>query len=59
MTLVRTNESKNILKKYEELTQMIIMKNIKKIKLNWDADLPLMKTLELRNMIILPAGFFK
>ena len=31
--LVRTNESKNTLKKYEKLTQTIIMKNIKKLNL--------------------------
>ena len=33
LTLVRTNESKITLKKYEELTQTIIMKNIKKLNL--------------------------
>ena len=65
MRLVHTDDSKEALKNCEELwrtweillvqqriTQMIMMKNIMKIKFNSDDDVILKKTLDLHNIII-------
>ena len=64
LTLVPTNESKNIMERYEELWSKIrdLFRSITnnsddsdekymKTKLNLDGDLPLNKTLEIRGMI--------
>ena len=71
LTLIPTNESKNTLKKYEELWNNIrnIIKsktnnwddcdeNYEKIDFNSDDDLPLKITLVLRNMIIVAGAVF-
>ena len=71
LTLVPTDESKDILKKYEELWTKIgdqirkITNNSDsygekhmKIKFNSDDDLPLHKTLELYNMVIIARSVF-
>ena len=71
LMLFPTNENKDTLKKYEELSSKIrgIIRSIAnnsdnydekytKIKFNLDDDLPLNKTLELRNMIIVVRSFF-
>ena len=71
LTLVPTDESKDILKKYEELwnkTRGLIRsvtysldnynEKYMKVKFNSDNDLPLKKTLELSNMIIAVNLFF-
>ena len=71
LTLVFTYESKDIMKKFEELWSIIRDLNrlkayssndydekYMKIKFNSDDDLPLNKTLEIRNMIIVTRSFF-
>ena len=71
MTLVPTNESKEDIKKYEELWSKIkdfirsITKNIDdydekymKIKFNSDYELPLNKTIEIHSMIIVVRAVF-
>ena len=71
LTLVPTNESKEIMKKYEELRNKMrdiigsitnnsddYDKKYVKIKFNSDDDLPLNKTLELYNMIIVVRAVF-
>ena len=71
LTIVPTDESKDTLKKYEEIwtkRRDLIRskpnnsddydKKYIKIKFNSDDDLPLMKTLELRNMIIVVRAVF-
>ena len=71
MTLVPTNESKEDIKKYEELWSKIkdfirsITKNIDdydekymKIKFNLDYELPLNKTIEIHSMIIVVRAVF-
>ena len=71
MTLVPTNESKEIIKKYEELWSKIrdsissITKDLddydeKYIKIEFDSDnkFPLNKTIEIRNMIIVVRAVF-
>ena len=72
MTLVSTNESKEIIKKYEELWSKIrdsissITKDLddydeKYIKIEFDSDnkFPLNKTIEIRNMIIVVRAVFR
>ena len=71
LTLVPTNESKEIIKKIEELWSKIrdlissITKNsddygekYMRIKFNSDDELPLNKTIEIRNMIIVVRAVF-
>ena len=71
MTLVPTDKSKDTVKKYEELWSVIrdLIRSITdnsdkndekyiKVKLNLNDDLPLNKTLELRNMIIVVTSVF-
>ena len=71
MTVVPTNESKEIIKKYEELWSKIrdsissITKDSddydkKYIKIEFDSDnkFPLNKTIEIRNMIIVVGAVF-
>ena len=71
MTLVPTNENKEKIKKYEELWSKIknlvrsITKNsddydekYKKIKFNWDDELPLSKTIKIQSMIIVVTAVF-
>ena len=71
MTLIPTNESKDIMKKYEKLWNKIrdIIRSITNnsdnyvekhmnIKFNPDDDLPLEKMLEIYNMIIVARGVF-
>ena len=72
LTLVHIDRSKNTVKKYEELCNKIrdltrpksnnsddYDEKYKKIKHNWDDDLPLKKTLELRKIIIIVRVVFK
>ena len=69
--LVSTDESKDILKTCEELWNKIsdlirsipnnsdnMIKNIRKLKFNSDDDLPLTKTLEFNNMMIVVRSAF-
>lgn len=71
LTLVPTDKSKDTVKKYEELWSVIrdLIRSITdnsdkndekyiKVKLNLNDDLPLNKTLELRNMIIVVTSVF-
>ena len=71
MTLVPTDESKGMLKKYEEpwnkirdLIKLLTSNSddydekYMKIKFNSDDDLPLKKTLKLRNMVMIASSAF-
>ena len=71
MTLVPTNESKEIIKKYEELWSKIrdLIRSITKksdhydqkymkIKFDSDNDLPLIKTIEIHNVTIVVRDIF-
>ena len=67
MTLVPTNENKEKIKKYEELWSKIknlvrsitiMMMKYKKIKFNWDDELPLSKTIKIQSMIIVVTAVF-
>ena len=70
LTLIANDESEDILKKFEELWTKIrdlvrwktnnldnYNEKIMKTKFNLDDDLPLSKTMELRNMIIFVRSF--
>ena len=72
LTLIPTNESKEIIKKYEELWSKIryfiisITKNSDdydekdmKVKFNFDHELPLIKTIKIPIMIIVFRAIFK
>ena len=71
MTPAHTDESKDTLKRFEELWKKLkdLIRSVNnnsddydekdmKIKFNWDDDLPLKKTLELLNIIVVVRSIF-